>query len=507
MKLKYFFSIIALTTLLFVSCDDDDNMAYLDSVRVSSSFVSLPIEGGEATINVTATADWTITVDTVAGTDKWLTVTPTSGTVGETTVTLSASAFEGREGTLFINCAGEQQTVKLIQGKAQVYDATVKEVLAGPEGKTYRVKGTVTKIANTTYGNFYLNDGTSDTDLYIYGTLTPEGQTKMWTSLAADMGGIEVGDIITVEGPKTLYGTTVELVDATFISLEKSLIKVGAVSPDNATLPIEGGEFTVGLMCKGQGVTVDIPQDAKEWLSISSVASAQDTATVVFRAAANAAGDRNTTITFHTTDGKKDYTAQTTISQKGAIIKATVAEFNAAPVGDAQYRVKAAITAIKNTKYGNMDVADGTGSTYIYGTNDFANLNLAEGYVVTLVGPRADYKGTAQMTNATVEEVLAVEKKTAAEFVALPDDNNKYYMLTGTVRNIVNTLYGNFDLEDETGKAYIYGLLTGIDGASKQFESLGIKEGDNITIITIKTSYKDAAQGKNAWLITKNVVE
>ncbi len=500
MKLRYFFSILALGAILFTGCDDDDSMSYLDEVRVSSSHVALPIEGGDTTFIIKAVADWAIEVDTAAGVHEWLTVTPAVGTAGETEVTLSAAAYEGRTGTLYIHCAGKTQTVNIIQGKAQVYDATVKEVMEGIDGKTYRVTGTVTKIANTTYGNFYMNDGTSDTDLYIYGTLTPDGQSKQWATL-----GISEGDIVTVEGPRTLYGSTVELVDATFISLEKSLIKVGAVSPEDATLPLEGGEFTVGLICKGQGVTVDIPEDAKEWLSMSSIASATDTATVVFRAAANIGGDRSTTIVFHTTDGVKDYTAQTTVAQKGAIIKATVAEFNAAPVGDTQYRIKAAITNIKNNQYGNMNVADGTGSTYIYGTNDFANWNLAEGYVVTLVGPRSEYNGP-QMKNATVEEVIPVEKKTAVEFNALEDSNDKYYMLTGTIKSIVKPDYGNIYIEDETGEAYIYGVYTHIDGAYKQFESLGLQEGDNITVITIKTSYNDSPQGKNAWFISKNNV-
>ena len=44
--------------------------------------------------------------------------------------------------------------------------------------------------------------------------------------------GIEVGDIVTVEGPKTTYNGTVELVNVTVINIEKSLIKVDSLMVD-----------------------------------------------------------------------------------------------------------------------------------------------------------------------------------------------------------------------------------------------------------------------------------
>ncbi len=70
---------------------------------------------------------------------------------------------------------------------------------------------------------------------------------------------------------------------------------------------------TAYLTCKGQGVSVDIPEDAQSWLSIQSIQQSGTSAVVKFKAAANAGGDRKTTLTFHTTDGSKDYTSQTTL--------------------------------------------------------------------------------------------------------------------------------------------------------------------------------------------------
>lgn len=96
----------------------------------------------------------------------------------------------------------------------QVTTATCAEILAGADGTVYRVTGNCVEIANTTYGNWYLEDATGK--VYIYGTLDAEGNTKNFASL-----GIEVGDEITVEGPRKTYKETVELVDVKVIEIKK----------------------------------------------------------------------------------------------------------------------------------------------------------------------------------------------------------------------------------------------------------------------------------------------
>lgn len=60
-------------------------------------------------------------------------------------------------------------------------------------------------------------------------------------------------------------------------------------------------------------------------------------------------------------------------------------------------------------------------------------------------------------------------------------DPNTTYRLRGVVSNITNTTYGNFDLTDDSGKILVYGLKTA-DGQSKQFNTLGVEEGDTLTL-------------------------
>lgn len=60
-------------------------------------------------------------------------------------------------------------------------------------------------------------------------------------------------------------------------------------------------------------------------------------------------------------------------------------------------------------------------------------------------------------------------------------DPNTTYRLRGVVSNITNTTFGNFNLTDETGTILVYGLKTAT-GATKQFSTLGVDEGDTLTL-------------------------
>ena len=494
MKLKYFIPMFIMALAMLTSCSDDEVVTYPDGLRVSSSYMALPVEGGSASIDVYCNQKWE--VDTVGAFPKkepWFDYSVSSSDKGQVLTITADETLDGRSTSFKIVAEnGTTQIVNVIQGLSTVSTATCAEVIAGPDSKTYRVKGVCTGIANTTYGNWYLNDGTGE--LYIYGTLDKNGATKNFLSL-----GIEVGDEITVEGPKTTYGSTIELVNVTVIAINKSLIKVdstyvGGVASNE--LPLEGGELTAYVTCKGQGVTVDIPEDAKEWLSISAIKNGGSE--VVFKAAPNTGGDRNTTVIFKTTDGKKEYTSQMTIAQKGAIVPLTVAEFNAKEVGDAQYRLTGLVTKVDDAAAGKYYISDYTGQVYVYKASGEVALND----VVTIVGKYAEYKGTPQVGSGKLEEVCAsAEPISLADFNAAADDNDKLYVLTGKIVEIVNDKYGNVYIEDENGeKVYLYGVYGVWTGENKKnfITDNGIAVGDEITVVTIKTSHKDNPQGKNA---------
>ena len=286
----------------------------------------------------------------------------------------------------------------MIQGVIVVSNATCAEVLGGPDDKTYRVTGTVTNIVNTTYGNWYLNDGTGE--VYIYGTLDSKGATKNFLSW-----GLEVGDEITVEGPKTTYNGTVELVDVTVVKINKSLIKVDEVKYDENldAIPVEGGDVDITLSCKGNGIDVTIPESAKTWLGVTFIDNSEGL--VRLSARSNEGGDRNATVIFTTTDGRKDYTAEATISQKGAIIAATVKEFIDAEETSTIYRLSGVITSMYASDKQNKSfyIRDYSGEVLIYRAEGFEKTDAKVGDVVTVTGVRTSYKDTPQMGTAKFE--------------------------------------------------------------------------------------------------------
>jgi hypothetical protein len=276
-------------------------------------------------------------------------------------------------------------------------------------------------------------------------------------------------------------------------------------------LPVEGGEFTAYLTCKGQGVSVEIPEDAKSWLSISSIQQAETNAVVKFKAAANAGGDRGTTITFRTTDGSKNYSTQATLSQKGAIVKATVAEFLAAEVGDTQYRLSGVITNITNTTYGNLYLRDFSGETYVYGIQDFQDKGLKVGDIITIVGKRAAFNGTPQVGSAVLESVIPVTAATIAEVLTKPDSSQDYYMVTGEITEVVHESYGRLYLKDGDSNIYVYGCSPGWgatgDARNNLLATRGIKVGDTLTVIATKGSYQGVAQLANGFYFSHESAE
>lgn len=497
MKLKYFISFFALVALLS-SCSDDDSMTLLDEIKVSSSYVGIDVDGGSNTITLNAKEAWSFDAEEIPA---WLTVSPMNGGAGETKVTFTApSTMDGRTAVLHVSCADKSQTINVIQGLAVVSPATCAEVNAGPESKTYRVTGTVKSIVNTTYGNWYIEDETGE--VYIYGTLDAKGNEKNFLSW-----GMEVGDIVTIEGPKSVYNGTVELVNVTVINIQKSLVKVEGYDPEDATIPVEGGNVAVNLSCKtNNGISVEIPEEAKSWLGIVSVAGGSEPV-VTFHANANAGGDRSATVVFKTTDDKgQEYTAQAVINQKGSIQEMSIADFLLEPTenNNSLYRITGVITSIANPTYGNVYIRDWSGEVYVYGIGAkgfFETTGLKVGDVVTLVGKRAVYKGTDQLSNTTLEDYKTVTPMTIDEFLDQEDNPNVYYMLTGNITEVANATYGNLYLEDETNQVYVYGCYPGWgatgDNRKNWLETAGIAVGDELSVIGVKSTYNGTPQLAN----------
>ena len=93
-----------------------------------------------------------------------------------------------------------------------------------------------------------------------------------------------------------------------------------------------------------------------------------------------------------------------------------------------------------------------------------------------------------------------VQHITIAEFLSKADTQTTYE-LTGIVKNIVNTTYGNFDLVEGDATIFIYGLLDK-DGNAKNFANMGISEGDEVTLTGVYEEYNGKAEIKNAQFVS-----
>jgi hypothetical protein len=270
MKLKNIIAAIA-SVAVFVGCQTEPMVGSFADFELNKTFISIPLEGGSSEIAITAADAWEVTkhYDTGKKDDdkkaimdyapSWITLSATSGAAGQSSLTITAEATtSGREVELQLKSGSKLQHIVVRQGSVEAEEATAAEVNAGPDGKTYIVEGTVTSIVNTTYGNWYMVDKAGD-EVYIYGTLDKNGKTKNFLSL-----GLEVGDVVKVSGPKTTYNGTVELVDVTVLSIQKALLKIESVEPQEVSK--EGGDVTVKVTIKGKGVYAEVPADV-DWIS------------------------------------------------------------------------------------------------------------------------------------------------------------------------------------------------------------------------------------------------
>lgn len=510
MKIKYLFSILLASMFLFAGCEKESTDSF-DNIKLSKTYLSIPETGGKVDVTISATESWEFVTSEDWPESSWLSVDKMSGGAGDTKVTFSAEASEaGREIELSIQAGNNLQFLRVRQGSMAAENATCKDVIDGPDGKTYRVKGVCTSIANTEYGNWYLNDGTGE--VYVYGTLDGEGKTKNFLSL-----GIEVGDSVTVEGPKLTYvsssgSQTIELVDVTVIELKKSLLKLAS---ESATIAKEGGELTVKVAYKGNGVFVE---KMDSWISMSGMTYKSgepsklepnpcDTAIVSFNVQANEAADRAGSITFASYSGANSSNVTYTFTQRGAILNVSLDEFIAKEVDNLTlYRISGIISEFTiSEQYQNADItiydpASGTELlVYRMGPGDgkkIEELGIAVGDLITVVGKRGEYKGTPQMVSGYYESHVHYNVVSIADFLAAAVSTDVTYLVTGEISDIeeVSPNYGNATLTikaDSGEELYIYRMKP---ASGAEITDYGFEVGDVISVAGQRGEYKGSPQ-------------
>lgn len=379
MKLKYIIPAAIAAMTMLASCSENDTLE-LDNIKVSQSYIALPEKGGDVTVEITASEDWTFDIDFDVEEKKlddekgvvkyyvptkqldlkdnsWFTVSARSGSKGKTKVTFHADATtDSRSSALQIKAGDKIQNVIVAQtvGAQEVKAVAVKDVIAGTDGKTYRVKGFCTAISNTNYGNWDMSDSEGNS-IMIYGTVDATGSYN-WNSF-----NIAVGDEVVVEGPRVTYGSTIELKDATFISVKKALLACDDV---NKFLAKEATSFELKVVQKGDGLSFETDSD---WLTIEGNGYTSDgkgNLTFKVNVEENATGaDRTASIVLKSTKKKDETILPVSITQLGS---STVAEGGIAAINAV---LKTSTNKKNPAKFDH--VLKGAKVTYKKGSNTF----------------------------------------------------------------------------------------------------------------------------------------
>ncbi len=201
-----------------------------------------------------------------------------------------------------------------------------------------------------------------------------------------------------------------------------------------------------------------------------------------------------------------------------------------------KYYVTGKITAVSNTQYGNMYIADEDGNEIlIYGTYgadgedryDALEAKPDDGDTVTVYGVVGNFNGTPQLKNAWIIEftegeldvevptepeadsVLTIEEaielgltKRSNEFTT-----NKYYV-TGVITEIYNEQYGNMRITDDAGNILtLYGTWEVLDEI--RFDAMENKPvvGDTITVYGVIGQYNGTPQMKNGVFTTAPAID
>lgn len=532
------------------------------AINLNEDEISIGAEGGESSVLIKPTRDWTAVVENGA---DWLTVSPASGSstdvVVEVKVVAEANEGEARSAKVTFTAANIEEVLTVNQdavsgggdepGGDDEGVITVEEFLSKPvDGSVYyRLKGTITDLFNTEYGNFHLVDSTGD--VLVYG-LTAEKQSSNDKSFSTL--GLKEGDTVVIEGTRDEFEGEAQVGGpAYYISHEPgqgggdepepgdytSIADVRKMAPasadDKATIAdgvkikayvISNVEInnltskknvfvqdeTAGLQIRftsdatfafGDEVVIDLSGQELSYYDGALQANNVPNANVKVLSSGNTVEPKEVTVAEFM---KNTYDAQYVSLPDVQVVESDLGKTFVEGGAHTSINVEDktgnsfVIFSSKYTTFGNEQVPQGAG--VLKGISMINNgkmqigLTSQEDYA-GMTGERFDGQGGDEPDPGEIEEV------TIEEFLAKPEGET-YYKLTGTVTNINNASWGNLTIEDETGDVYVYGVAKdeASVGGGPSFSGLGVEVGDTLTIAGKRASFNDSPQVGDAYYIS-----
>ena len=500
MKLKYILASFIAAAAVLTGCVKEEPVSVLEGLTVSNDYVTLASDAGSSvSITVNGVDSWTATVGTTKS--EWLSLGNASGSAGQDvslTLTAVSASSAARAAEVHIAMGGKTKIIVVMQAApkgVEVPPSTVKEILEGPD-KTYKVTGTVTKITNTHYGNWYINDGTVEGDgLYIYGTLDKKGadnsSANKWDNLNdpsyANSWTLAVGDKVTIEGPRSVYNGTVELVNVTIVKIEPSLIDVAAF--DFEKLPAIDTTFNMMVTAKESPLLLTSDADWLQIVSVNPDGSYKLHANENLKTAERTA---NISITGPTS------MKSVAITQKGVPASgASISEILTMEKGSAVQTLPTTVVTALTTK--GAVLSDGTKAIYAYGA-EAAALKIGNG--VKMSASKTVYNGVHELEkisdvfvdNEKVSFSYPVAKDITANAGAYTNTEAEFIKLTGTLA--VDGTYYNLVLDN----------VDGLQGSiNYPIDALNMKSFDGKKI-TVTGYYNGSNTNKNTGMKYINII-
>ena len=192
----------------------------------------------------------------------------------EFTITIAANSGAFRKGAITFSAEGAPDVTTTIKQVGTSSKITVADFLDLKDTTIeFELSGNITRVVDTSYGNFDLTDATGT--VYVYGLLTPSGEKqKQWSA-----AGLKEGDYITIKGVYSEHNSSPQIANATYvshsaISVDKSEISFEADGgSESVTVTLVNVEEQIEATCdnshfqitkSGNTVTVTAPKNETE---------------------------------------------------------------------------------------------------------------------------------------------------------------------------------------------------------------------------------------------------
>ena len=519
------------------ACEEEDGPSGAPSIELSEGTIEFEKAGETKTVKVTATRDWKVDVPS---TIDWISVDPKSGKgngkATDVKITVLANDGMDREASIVFTIGFEDKALTVKQaGTGSLedlliyyndFDKTAAEKTYGTSGTSwpyldqfdgwqnatgkgagaekYGYNAMSARNNSNSNGNYSDYDGSGVNNLFFGSSayflvqdIALGGNTNIDLSFGSEKY-LQDGESIFLNSEFHVY---LSADAAKWVELKNYTFAGGTTAARwnlaNGTFSVPAGTQKISVCFKADVASAYRLDDVRLTVSDKAGTSIDFSKGVEMDFSSNSGGGN-------------------TGGETKEPIAATVAEFIAAAESSTQpYKLTGVIGGSINSTYGNFDLTDESGTVYVYGltktnlgygaTNDqsYASIGLKAGDKVTLIGFRGSYNGKVEVMypyyvsheagSGSGEEVKEPVTATVADFIAAAESSTQPYQLTGVIGGSINTTYGNFDLTDETGTVYVYGLTKtnlGYGAANdKSYASIGLNAGDKVTLIGFRGSY------------------